>query len=100
MDLTEVNERLIAARREGQTWAQIADSLSVSISTLRRLRMKSGFVEDDRISIVGSSDVLADEVIAETLDEMLSLGFTYVAIAKKLMSLLLECNCMKWLLQT
>jgi len=84
MDLTEVNERLIAARREGQTWAQIADSLSVSISTLRRLRMKSGFVEDDRISIVGSSDVPADEVIAETLDEMLSLGFTYVAIAKKL----------------
>jgi hypothetical protein len=46
--------------------------------------MKSGFVEDDRISIAGSSDVPADEVIAETLDEMLSLGFTYVAIAKKL----------------
>ena len=31
MDLTELNERLIAARREGQTWAQIADSLNVSI---------------------------------------------------------------------
>ena len=53
----------------GQTWVQIADSLSVSISTLRRLRMKSGFVEDDRISIASSSDVPADEVIAETLDE-------------------------------
>jgi hypothetical protein len=103
MDFAELNERLTAARRDGQTWVQIANSLSVSISTLRRLRMKSGFVDsiDDMNSCIANNGVVpADEVIVETLDEMLSLGFTYVAIAKKLgISFSICCckcnNCLK-----
>jgi hypothetical protein len=90
MDLSELSDGMLAARREGRTWVEIANSLSISISTLRRLRLKIGFVDPiGRVEVgevVNANDVqtLSDERIVEVLDEMLALDFTYVAIARRL----------------
>jgi len=91
MDLSELSDGMVAARREGKTWVEIANSLSISISSLRRLRLKIGFVDPigrvevgERVVNVNDVQTLSDERIVEVLDEMLALGFTYVAIASRL----------------
>jgi len=95
MDLSELSDGMVAARREGKTWVEIANSLSISISSLRRLRLKIGFVDPigrvevgERVVNVNDVQTISDERIVEVLDEMLALGFTYVAIARRLGMLL------------
>ena len=49
MDLSELSDGMVAARREGKTWVEIANSLSISISSLRRLRLKLGLLKSGEL---------------------------------------------------
>lgn len=92
MEMTEARyNRVTEARMEGRSWAEIAKELNISVSTLRRLRMRCEFADpcpppqvltrSARSSDAGKPD---DSVVWETLDDMLVLGFSYVDVSKNL----------------
>jgi hypothetical protein len=100
---SELTELLFNARVEKRTWAEISVDLNMSVSTLRRLRIRTGFVDPNPPQNVLNRELNesqhgkeypSDSVVKETLTDMLILGFSKADIAKELgnCSLIFFCS--------